>query len=380
LKLSINEDGIYDCDTYTISCADALRCGRAFAESCHDVVVGSDRNCEAVFHALTSGILSGSGNVWSIGNCTQAQLKYAVRVSGAGGGIFIQNCSGNIRLVPFSEAGHALVREEEKNLLQNLQTEYDDVYNEEGKLINSSTLIRMYSSDAARLFSAVRKADIRINSSNPVIRELCEELTDNNTSDHFSSVTFSVSDDGMRASAYSCETGFVFYEKLILICCIDEFEKGNDVALPYSFPMIADRIASGYNQNIYRFDPFSENAADTSRKEISLEFPFLYDALYLINRVVRIMLLRKKSLAMLLDDIPDFTTAVKYINLHHDENCEESDIRSRDENDVVCRCDNGRIIARKSRSGKSLILFAESYSTESADELCCSWLSDHGMR
>ena len=41
-----------------------------------------------------------------------------------------------------------------------------------------------------------------------------------------------------------------------------EFEKGNDVPLPHSFPIIADKIAGNNNRYTYRYDPYSENPDD----------------------------------------------------------------------------------------------------------------------
>ena len=92
------------------------------------------------------------------------------------------------------------------------------------------------------------------------------------------------------------------------------------------------------------------------------------------------MTVRKRSLKELLSLIPDFTTAVKYININNNPEETIKHIHEKSENDVCCSHDTGRIIAKKSKSGKSLILYAESYSSETADELCSSWLSDYGIR
>lgn len=379
LAIAINEDGIYDTETYTVSCMDALQAGNAFAANYKDTAVGYDRNCEAVFHALSAGIISGSGNIWDLGECTPAQMRYAVRTSGVNGGLFISNCCGNIKLIPFSAFGHQLTRNEESLLSESLSSAHTPSVNS-GKMINSSTLTEMYCSEVRHRFSSLKNAAVRINSSNPVIRKIFSDFSGNFRNDYFSDVTFNISDDGFRASAYSCESGFVFYEKLVLLCCTDEFEKGNDIALPHSFPVIADKLASEYNQNIYRYDPYSENAADISRKEISLEFPFLYDAASLVYRITRMIITRNRTLKELLTSIPDFTTTVKYVNINSNPDETIHNIQEKSKNDVCCSRDDGRIIARKSKSGKNLILYAESYSSETADELCANWLSDCGIR
>lgn len=380
LALAINDDGIYDSEKYTVSCSDALDSGLAFSQNFRNIAVGTDPDCDSVFHALSAGLLSGNSNIWNIGNSTFTQLKYAVRVSGADGGIFIQNCRGNIKLIPCSVSGHPLLRKEEAEFLDALNPDKCIVREKKGKLTDSSVFSELYISETEKKFSRIENIPFRINSSNPQIRKIFRNTSPVSDSDFFRDVTFNISDDGTRVSAYSCESGFIFYEKLLLLCCTDEFEKGNDIPLPHSFPVIADKLASEYNQNIYRYDPFSENASDISRKDISLEYPFLYDAADLVYRILRMMTVRKRSLKELLSLIPDFTTAVKYININNNPEETIKHIHEKSENDVCCSHDTGRIIAKKSKSGKSLILYAESYSSETADELCSSWLSDYGIR
>lgn len=376
LALSVNDDGIYDTETYTVSCEEALFAGKVTAALKNNIVIGYDEGCSAHLSAIVSGILSAGKKIWDIGTCVQSQLRSAVRKTDADCGIFIENSCGNIKLIMYSPAGHPMTRNEELCLSDHLETFIPGHESCTGELIHSEALVQMYCSEMKRLFTFSGKPDIRINSSGRVIRKLAESMIDNPRTDNTGTVTFSISGSGLKASAYSLETGYVFWEKLVLICCINEFEKGNDIALPYGFPVIADRLAVIYNRNIYRYDPYSDNLGDISKKELSLEFMFLYDGLVLVNRITRIMQARCCSLASLLKDIPDFTTAVKYMYIQNDPEGTIHSIRENSDNDVCCKRDSGRIIAKKSRSGKSLILYAESYSSETADELCSSWIRE----
>lgn len=88
----------------------------------------------------------------------------------------------------------------------------------------------------------------------------------------------------------------------------------------------------------------------------------------------------KKSLDNLINDIPEFTTTVKYINIKNNPEDTIKQIQNTSENNICYEQEDGRIIAKASKSGKSLILYAESYRAESADELCSSWMLGTGIR
>ncbi len=75
---------------------------------------------------------------------------------------------------------------------------------------------------------------------------MCGGIMKRISSKNGSAVVFHIGSDGTGASAYTEETGYVFEEKLILICCADRFAKGADVSLPYDFPRAADRLAERY--------------------------------------------------------------------------------------------------------------------------------------
>ena len=383
MGLTINDDGIYDSETFTVSCLDALKFGTAYADIYDDIVIGTDSGCLAIFNALSSGILSRSKNIWSCGNCTQAQLKYAITTLKINAGIFIESSCGNIKLIPFSKYGFSLDSSEERTLSDTISnvklvSSYSD-----GKITDSSTLNEMYNSEIKyKQIHFPAETNIQINSSNPLIKNLFHSIcTDNkSTGEYRKSITFQISADGLRASAYSFETGFVFYEKLILICCLSEFKKGNDIPLPYSFPVIADRLASQYGRSVYRFNPSSDKVNDISIKSIVLDFPFLNDGAALIFSILKIMETEKKSLDSLVKDIPEFTTTVKYINIKNNPEDTIKQIQNKSENNICYEQEDGRIIAKASKSGKSLILYAESYRAESADELCSSWMLGTGIR
>ncbi len=375
----INEDGIYNTDTFTVSCNEATILGKALADMHEDILIGSNQKDTSVYHAICAGILSRGKNIWNCGECTQIQLRYAIRTTGIKCGIYVDYSFGNVRIIPFSKHGFSLSLNQEITLTEKLSQPDIDIHTElTGKIIDSSTLPKMYILEAGHIFKNIpENLSVQINSTNSILRSFFSPLYSQCKTDYHKDIVFNISSDGLKASAYSDTTGFVFYEKLILICCVDEFEKGNDVPLPYSFPLIADTLAVKYKRNIRRYDPFSDNPEDLSKKLLSLDFPFLNDAISLITKIFSIMKEKSASLYELTKTIPLFTTATKYVHLRSNLKDITDNITK---NNVCCKNENGRIMAKKSKSGKSLILLAESYSTETADELCNNWLIESGIK
>lgn len=372
MNLSVNDDGVYNSETYTVSCEEAVLAGKAAASLKDHIITGYDKDCQTCFHALASGILSSGKSLWNVGVCTVAQLLYSVRKTGADCGIFIENCCGNKKLNVYSSDGHILTLDEEKAFSEALnKSRFLPECSSEGVIKDDGVITDMYFSEMKKMFHSAGNSRIEINSSSGIIKKFAEGISGKSGSPE--TVVFNIPGNGLKASAYSFETGCVFWEKLILICCTDEFEKGKDVALPDNFPVIAEKIASAWNRTVYRFNPLSSNLSDISKKEMSLEFPFLTDGLYLAARIAWIMHTRCCSLSGLLMDIPEFTTTVKYVSMHSNP---DSTIQNLQKDEVCCCSDSGRIIARKSKTGKSLILHAESYSTETADELCSTWINE----
>ncbi len=376
MPLMINDDGIYNSDTFSLSCSEALLLGTALGNIHDDILVGCNQKDMPVYHALTAGILSKGKNVWNCGECTQSQIRFALQTTKINCGIYIDHSFKNIKVIPFSKFGFTLSFNEENELLENMKTASDDDISEpKGKITDSSTLCDMYLSECRHIFKNLpQNTSVQINSGSRIIKNFFAPMFSECKPDFYKDIVFNVSSDGMKVSAYCDSSGFIFYEKLLLICCKNEFEKGNDIPLPHSFPMLADMIATDKNRYTYRFDPYSDSFEDTSRKSVTLDYPFLSDGISLIGKIFEIMNEKSKTLSELANELPHFTTTMKYINIKKDPDETIKKITDSSENNVCYTDNNGRILAKKSKSGKSLIFLAESYSSESAEEFCNNWL------
>ncbi|MDO5560120.1 MAG: hypothetical protein Q4F95_11045 [Oscillospiraceae bacterium] len=384
MALIINDDGIYDSETFSLSCTDSMLAGNCVGSLFHDIAAGYDTaEPPAAFYSMCAGILSSGSGIWNLGRCTQAQLRYAVQTAKLDAAMYIESSYGSSKVIVYSKSGFSLNTSEEKTISELLHSRNMITGEKEGTMTDAQTLKSIYRSEIkAACPSLPEDTEIKINSSNASIKTFLSDLISDRSPDTQSrkNLIFQISGDGLRASAYSFETGFVFYERLILLCCMDEFEKGNDIPLPYDFPVIADAIADKHHRKVYRYDPCSDNPSELSKKNISAEFSFLNDAAALIMKILTVMNEKKMSFFELMSRIPLFTTTVKYISIdnNHTESIEK--VRNNAQKNVCYSDDNGRIIAKNSKSGKSLILYAESYREETADELCRTWMMNSDIR
>ena len=379
MALSVFDDGFYNNEDFSVSCNEAMCFGQFFAKPGNNIAVGMSENTEPVFYAIVSGLLETGKNIWNCGMCTKAELRNAIELSRADCGIYLDYSCGNIKIIAMSENGFPLTHNEENKIISDMKSRHHG-RSSCGKISDISALHEIYKSGIKRKFSSYEKyKDIQIHSSSPEIQRLFNEISGIKDSDFSTDVSFHISDDGMGASAYSCESGFVFRDKLILICCLDEFEKGNDVFLPENFPAVAEIAAKKYGASIHRFDPLSSDEQNIKMKKCSLRHDFLYDGTALTQKVIDIMKRKHKTLAQLSNELPHFTTTIRYVSLNENNRTTAEKIKSDAQNNICLTNDSGRITVKKSKSGKSLMFYAECYSSESADEFCSNFFRSNGI-
>jgi hypothetical protein len=131
-------------------------------------------------------------------------------------------------------------------------------------------------------------------------------------------IVFHISADGKKISAYSEDTGYVFYEKLVLLCCQKSFQEGLDVSLPYSFPSVADKLAQRYGSTVYRYCSCSVDDSDSEARKLAAEAPFVTDSIVLMLTVLNVLNTNCCSLKQAVDEIPTFATVNKFIPLEKD--------------------------------------------------------------
>lgn len=175
-----------------------------------------------------------------------------------------------------------------------------------------------------------------------------------------------------KASLYSDKSGFISYETLIFICCLDILENGKDVALPFEFPFAADNLASKYGCRVYRYYSSPQDGCDEAARKLAREQNFTLDGLYLALKSIKIAIDKELDLKGITKLIPEFYTAKKFVELEKDRidkilNHWEGNITP---GGTTFSKRESRVIMQPSSSGKGLWLQIESRSMEAAEELC----------
>lgn len=374
--LCIGDDGIYGETGGEMSAFSAVKAGMSLVNAGKKIAVGyrgAGNASRAVAMALASGISSSGGDVLFIGECTENELAYITKECGQELGVYAE--SGSITKIKlFSKYGFYADEETERRIEQGLcgNTLSRAPYFEFGEIFYGSQMRKLYEMELAGRTCFCRQYDIDISTSNNDIKNLCEKFIKGNKNAE-EKIVFQISSDGRKASAFSESTGFVFYEKLIMLCCKSEFEKGNDVSLPYSFSLSVDELAAEYDRKVLRF---SERIPDEELVMLAAEEKYLNDGIILSMEIVNMLCESCKSFSGLVDTLPKKFASSRFVSCDSDD-MEFMRILSGDgeikREGVWIKDKNGDVFLKPSRSGKSIMLYAESFSSETASEICSSY-------
>ena len=346
----------------------------AFAGECvatmgKKIVVGycGNRNSsKSLAYSFMAGATAGGAEIFNIGESSETHIRYAMNETIADYGMFIRSDTFT-RARLFSKYGLELSETEEdrfKNLMRKRNVQRVSGINF-GEICDISQMKTVCEKKLE--VPEQDKINIRINTTNRSLKRLCEKILPNFDYKDIDKkeIIFQISSDGRSLSAFTEEYEFVPKEKLQLVCCRDMFERGEKVIVPYNFSWVADRIAESLGKEIIRFH-HSERLSDSEKKNIG-KSPLVADAITLMIEILGIMERRNKSLSELVKEIPKYTSAERFVPAYSSAsgimrkfcNGEKGTIR----NDGDCR------ILIKPR-GTGFMLYAESFKSETASEMC----------
>ncbi|MCM1334247.1 MAG: sugar phosphate nucleotidyltransferase [Bacteroides sp.] len=163
------------------------------------------------------------------------------------------------------------------------------------------------------------------------------------------------------------------YCSMLLLAADDAMREGKEVALPYSFPQAADYVAERHGMAIRRFYASSLDDGDREAREIATEQSFLYDGFILAATVLRSLADRAMTIGDAIGSLPKFSEMSRFIHI----SCPPQKILKKlmngentESEGVVISEDGERIFMRSNKKGTGLYLFAESFNSETAAQLC----------
>lgn len=342
--------------------------GRIFA------AYGSGNGAAALAHAFASGALAGGADVIFGGCCVPSACAYAVQLLGCAMGCCTHTeISGELRF--YAADGLPLYRCSEDMIEKRLSAQYPLPYNHYGTITYFDNADGLYGMKLRGLVKGSLKgiyADV-YSSSEAVTRMCCDILSQVNDRSG-ERIAFRISSDGKRLSAFSEETGYVFSDRLVLLCMRERMEKGFDCGVCGRVTKSMEKLAQKYGRSIIscgRHICTSEDMPSekcSAARELASSELYNHDAAALMMTVLDILSSKGISLKAALEGLPGGADVSRYIPVNSPSKLLERLCAVPD--GVVSDGEGGRVTIRPVRTGKGIMLNVESYALEAASELC----------
>ena len=376
----INDEGITGETNGIITPQTAAVIGSAAVSVGGRVIIGCRETSAAyaLSMAAVSGIMAAGGEAWFIGDASEPELAYCVRLCGGNAGLYI-DAGITAKIKFFSSDGLPFTRREEKLIEAGINRgEYRrSGFAHFGKMQSCGEIRELYRTYLMKMRPPkLEKTKVIVNAAGKRLSDICGLLLKNVSRDDGEPLVFHISSDGSRVSAYTDETGYIFHDRLILLCCKYRFIQGKDAALPFDFPAAADELAEHYGRKLYRYSGCSADNEDALARSAAADSDFVYDGIVLMLSVLRILAAEKLTLKKACEPLPSFAAVNRFIALdrqewHHmnilKELCSERQVCN---DGVIINDKRGRVLIRPVKTGKGVMMHVESYAVEAASELC----------
>lgn len=351
----------------SISTAAAYSSGQAAASEKSIAVAYGDTAAAGVCEAFAAGAVSCGGNVTDFGELPENVFRYALKNSMCSCGVYF----GYEYIRPWN--GDGLPSDEE--LRQKLEmavrsggrlginrtacglTRADNVYNSYNNYIDKFIV-----SDISGFFADVTTP-------NNALYDLCRDFTERHGADDRSKprIAFHISGDGSRISAYTEETGYVFHERLVMLCL--SRSKSPTAAVSSRFPHAAEKLLKlerfEYAPDYSAMTPEEVRADKKARENAD---PALFDGLAIMAMTLNILASEDISLEEAVSKLPKYSSSGRMIPLSAD----AAELFRRlglPPKGGKLPAERGQAEVRPMRTG-GVIIYAESASAEISAEIC----------
>ena len=359
-----------------ITADDAAQLGRAASFLSGGIVVGikASPRTEMLAMSFCAAALECGADIFFAGDISLPELFFmAKQAVGDCAVVYISSVFyPSFRFL--RRGGGELSLAEEKLLEENL-FKNDEKRGRVGKFSDISSLRCLYVSHLkglANFSDCGFPYSVVINSPSERIRTLCSEALPRFGGSE--ALAFHLNEDGVKATAFTESTGYIQCGKLLMLALKYRFEEiknsdGKIFKIPTEFPSFAENIAAGYGVKIERSD--------------TAELNFYNDKIILIVEILKIIQKTGRKLGVLCGSLPEYAELDRYVPIEK-ESCEErikslcSEYKNgknydpdKDFSGGVTISDGlGKISVTPIRSGKGIMLHAESRKMEAAAELC----------
>ncbi len=363
-------------------CAEScVRLGAALGSTGKGKKIGIGDNGTAYSRIMRLALAAGLGEsgawVYDFGQCIEAQLNFLVNACGLDGGVFA--CDGEERYLSLcAEGGMPLTRRLERQIEGAMAKcgFREAALSEIRDPANAAEMKRLYiqgimlqAPDGLEGVGAVFECE------NEAVKNLAADCVSKLGGSEDESVVFTLTPDGTGLAASTAE-GKAEHERLLALCCLDEMEKGRDVAVPYDAPDYLDSLASGCGRRVLRYLSTPADNSDLPARQLAPKQPFVRDGIFLAVKLLAIMKEKGCGLDRLLARLPEKHIIRKTVGISFSPSYLVSlagenslGVRNDFEGIKIIR-EEGRLLIIPERGGESVRILAEANSTEAAEEIC----------
>lgn len=371
-KLYFSDEGILSSDG-NITADDAARIGKAVSFFSDSIVLGikASSKSEALALAFSAAALEKGSDIFFAGDVSLPELFFISKQAADNCVIVYISSVFYPSFRFFRRGGGEFSRSDEKLFTEKLyqnEIKSDHI----GKFTDISSVRCFYISRLKKLVQGDYRNfpySVVINSPSAHIRTLCGEVIPELNGGE--PLSFHIGEDGVKVTAFTESTGYIQCGKLLLLALKHRLEafEGSVFDIPINFLGAAEKIADEYGVKLNR----SEEA----------ELDFYNDKIILIAEILKIIQKTGQKLDRLCEALPEYAELDRYIPIEK-ESCSErikmlcnkykngkNYTLDKDFSGGITINDGlGKISVTPIRSGKGIMLHAESRAMEAAAELC----------
>ena len=373
-RLYFSDEGILSSGK-SITADEAALIGRGASRLSRSIVVGvkASPTSEVLALAFSAAALECGSDILFAGNVSLPELFYiSNKTDEESIAVYISSVFyPSFRF--FRRGGGELSRDKEEMLLEsdNMKKESFEI----GKISDISSFRVIYVSHLKRLLGEDSEKyesfpySVVVNSPSERIRQLFSEVLPKVDGNEV--LAFHISEDGVKCTAFTESMGYIQCGKLMMLALkyrIKDF-KGKAFRIPKDISGAAEKIAAEYGVKLERTQ--------------EAELDFYYDKILLIVEIIKIIQKTGQKLDKLCEDLPKYAELDRYIPIEKESCTEKIKVLCNEyKNGKNYILDNkisggvtindalGRISVTPIRSGKGIMLHAESTAMEAAAELC----------
>lgn len=377
-QIRIEDEGITGCCGGEITPEFCTKLGKAIGSLAEGAVVmtGCDetKSGQALYHALIAGISSSGASAWCLGKCVESQFRFCVSKSMAEYGVYLEG--GAIISIHIMEQGGMPARRKTERCLENLLNHSDCKSvgaSGFGSIVPMNSLKALYEIELLKLSEvSLDEAAVTVKCSNTELKTVLEKGLKKLGCELGGDLEIHLSHDGNKVYWVKGKEALIF-EQLQVIGAIEEFQKGETVAVSQTTTRLMDTIAQKYGQTVYRYCDCSCNDSDKFARKLAIQKPFLRDGIMLSVKILAYMKQHALDFSMLKEIIPEFSVSSRMVAVSVPPTIVmkhlKADKKVLSEGAWVYK--NGKqALLRPIKSGKGIMVFSEGEKAETAIEIC----------